>query len=92
MPKSEAMVNWLENDVMLPITEALMPWLDEDFMLQVHAEAKRMRLHTDTVWIVPMPSPPKCPPPPHLLHHAKPSAASCQAAACQAACRACHAA
>ena len=84
-----AMVTWLENDVMPSILTALMAWLDGDFMPQVHAEAKKIKVAPNKMpqdqakrssQEAPKPelkpSPPKCPPPPHLMKHAKASASS----------------
>ena len=83
----DKMVKWLEGDVMPGVLAQLMEWLDKDFMPQVHAEAKKMKAAPNKMPHGGLPAqeapkpenkprPPKCPPPPHLLQHAKASGSS----------------
>ena len=80
----EAMVRWIDEDVMPHIRKVCMAWLDEDLTPQVHAEAKRLGFHTETMWrpqpCPPKPCPPKGPPPAHLLKKAMPTQAKHPAA------------
>ena len=82
----EAMVRWIEEDLMPHFRKGCMAWLDEDLMPQVHAEAKRLGFTTNTVWTEPCsgkpcaaktrgamrPQPPSALPPAHLMAKAKP--------------------
>ena len=82
----EAMVRWIDEDLMPHFRKGCMAWLDEDLMPQVHAEAKRLGFTTNTVWTEPCsgkpcaaktrgamrPQPPSAPPPAHMLAKAKP--------------------